>query len=98
MNIMYHLVNTALKTGKLLDVYKVGYVTPVLKKTKNPTNPSNYRRITITSIIGKVVEKVLIDKVRPILDPLQSHLQFGFTQSISPVYAALIISLKRINS
>ena len=92
MPILCHLVNLALKTGKLPDCYKLGSVIPVLKKAKPPCNPDSYRRITITAIVGKVVEKQLIKMSRPTLDSLQSRLQYGFTSGISPIYAATILT------
>ena len=33
--------------------FKTGIVTPVLKKSKDPTNMDNYRGITVTPIIGE---------------------------------------------
>ena len=55
-----HLTNIALETGKLLDEYKLRNITLVLKKTNPHRNPNNYRSITITSIIGTIVEKHMI--------------------------------------
>ena len=46
----------------------------------------------ITSIIDKNVEKHMISHGNPILDPGQSHLQFGFSQGCSPMFAALIFT------
>ena len=54
--------------------------------------PNSYRRITIASIVGKVVEKHMLKLSRPILDPAQSRLQFGFSKGISPIFAALVVT------
>ena len=92
IKVLCHLTNMALATGKLPPTYKLGAVTPVPKKSKPPKQPGNYRRITITSIVGKVVEKQMIAQLRPTLDRLQSRLQFGFSKGISPIYAAVVLT------
>ncbi len=51
----------------------------------------NYRGIAITSVLGKVFEKVLLCKMEE-LNKDQSDLQFGFTKGLSPVMASLILS------
>ena len=92
IKILTHLTNNALTSGKLPDTYKLGSVCPVPKKGKPPKHPANFRRITITSIVGKVVELHMMSHSRPILDPAQSRLQFGFTCGVSPIYAALVLT------
>ena len=51
IKVLCSLINNILSSGKFRSV------TPILKKNKPAKNPNSYRRITITSIIGKVVEK-----------------------------------------
>ena len=70
----------------------IGIITPVLKKGKPAKQPNSYRRITITSIVGKIIEKHLLQHIRSKLDPVQSRSQFGFTRGNSPTCAALIIT------
>ena len=48
------VVNEILSSGKIPSVFKQGVITPVYKKQGKPVNdPNSYRRITITSLIGK---------------------------------------------
>ena len=42
LHILCHLTNIALETGKLPDEYKLGSITPILKKAKLHSNPKNY--------------------------------------------------------
>ena len=56
LDILCHLVNSVIKSG-------IGCVTPVLKKGKTPKEHGSYRCITITSIIGKLVERVKNAKI-----------------------------------
>ena len=51
---------------------------------------SNHRGITITSVIGKVLEHTLVGRIKNILRDHQHHLQFGFTEKLSPSMAALV--------
>ena len=62
------------------------------KKGKSQKLPTNYRRITITSIVGKVIELHMVNIARGILDPMQSPYQFGFSKGCSPIYAALLLT------
>ena len=84
--------NILLESRKIPDMFKSGVVTPVLKKPKDPTNLDNYRGITVTPI-GKLVESILLPRLEIYLN--QSNMQFGFTQNLSPVMAALIITETR---
>ncbi|VDI02365.1 Hypothetical predicted protein [Mytilus galloprovincialis] len=89
-NIM-SLFNNIMLTGEIPKVFKTGILTPVHKKGKDSTLPTNYRGITVTSALGKVFEYALLDKMID-LNNNQSELQFGFTQGLSPIMAALIVS------
>ena len=57
LQILTHLTNEVFTHGILPSSFKVGKVTPVLKKGKPAKSPNSYRRITVTSIVGKIVEK-----------------------------------------
>ena len=51
-------VNDIMNSGKISKVFKEGLIIPVYKKQGKPTSdPISYRRIAITSILGKLVEK-----------------------------------------
>ena len=75
------------------EAFKTGIVTPVLKKSKDPTNMDNYRGITVTPIIGKLFESVLLPRLEQSLE--HSSLQFGFTKGLSPIMSALLVSEAR---
>ena len=86
------IVNYIFKTGNIPDIIKTGILTPVLKKGKDPTKTSNYRGITVTSIIMKVIEKAWLLRAIPTLMEQQNPMQRGFTQSSSSINAALLVS------
>jgi hypothetical protein len=67
------LYSTVMSWNVVPDVFKVGVIIPVLKKsTLNTNDPCNYRPITLSSVHSKIVEQLMIppDKV--------SDMQFGF--------------------
>ena len=73
-------------------VLKSGLITPIFKKGEK-TNPANYRGITITSVLLKVVEHILNRRHNAQLEKkTQSHLQKGFTAGSLSIDAALILS------
>ena len=87
------LFNQILQEKSVPGPLKAGILTPVLKKSKDPTKLDNYRGITVTPIIGKLFETVLLPRITK--DFEQSPLQFGFTKGLSPVMSALIVSEAR---
>ena len=92
VQILTYLSNQIIASGKLPASFKQGIITPVLKNGKPAKQPNSYRRITITSIVGKIIEKHLLQNIRSKLDPVQCCSQFGFTKGNSPTCAALIIT------
>ncbi len=67
-----------------------GDVITIAKKGKDPLDMNNHRGITITSVLGKLLEHLLINRVRGLLRSIQHPLQFGFTSGLSPSMAALV--------
>lgn len=91
-NILCNICNVVLSTGRIPIPFKLGLLNPCLKKDRNHKEPNNYRRITISSLIGKVVETHLLIVSNKALGPRQNCLQFGFTEDVSPMFAAVILT------
>jgi hypothetical protein len=53
--------------------------------------PTNYRGLTILSIIGKVLEFVMLRRVSYAFESKQNPLQRGSTKKVAPIFAALIL-------
>ncbi len=64
----------------------------VFKKKKNILESDNYRRITITPIIGKVLEKIIVQPLKEILKPKINKLQRGFCEHSSSVNTAFLLT------
>ena len=60
-------------------------------KSKRAEDPDSYHRITVTSIISKVVEKEILARTKEIGQNTKSGLQIGFTQGVTPLTAAMHI-------
>ena len=87
------IFNNILTEKKVPEVFKVGILTSVLKKSKDPMILDNYRGITVTPVLGKLFEITILTRLSENFE--QSSLQFGFTKGLSPVMSALIVSEAR---
>lgn len=56
------LFNASVMSGQFPDLLKTGLITPVPKKG-DTHNLANYRPITILSVISKIMEKLMVDKI-----------------------------------
>ena len=80
------LFNKSFQTGDLPDEFKLGHVIPILKPGKTDTSlPSSYCGITLTSILSKVLEKVVYNQVNTFLNDTHAlnEQQYGFRKGRS---------------
>jgi hypothetical protein len=82
--VLTRLFRLSLKTGLVPQSWKFANVQPVPKKGSR-ADPSNYRPIAITSILCKIMERVLNNKLLAYLEgnDLLSDRQFGFRRNRS---------------
>jgi hypothetical protein len=84
--------NGLLQTRLIPHSFKQGILLPLVKKAnKSKKMPSNYRGITIISAIGKHFELALLLRITHIFREAQSGMQRGFTERVSPLFAAFIL-------
>ena len=88
--LLSNLMNYIMQTGYIPQDMKQGVITPVPIKDKDALLPTNYRGITVLSVIGKVLEKVLLKRTEATFSREQSKFQRGFTKNSSSINAALI--------
>ena len=91
-SVLSSLIQNIFRLRTIPESFKLGVITPVLKKGKPAKAPDSYRRITVSSVIGKVVEKEILTKTQEVLLPQQNGLQFGFTPGSSSTNCAFVIS------
>ena len=72
---------------KVPQMFKSGILTPVLKKSKDPTLLDNYRGISVTLVLGKLFEITILPRLAENFDKST----VWFYKRLSPVMAALIM-------
>ena len=89
--ILSSLFNAILISGHIPAPFKLGLIIPIPKShNKDLSIPSNYRGITLLSVIAKVFEKVLLHRVSDQQDQL-NPLQGGFRPGFSCLHSAFIL-------
>lgn len=63
----------------------------LIPKCKNPKSLNNYRPITLFNTIYKVVTKIIVVRIRPLLQKLISPLQATFVPGKKGVDNAIIV-------
>ena len=63
MAVLLRLINITWKTGQLPKDWKTAVLIPLLKKNKPKIAPSSYRPISLTSCIGKLVERMINERL-----------------------------------
>ena len=75
-----HIFKQSLESGTVPSEWKHAYVTPIFKKgTKS--DPRNYRPISLTSVVCKTMEHILVSQIMKHLEDqnILSESQFGNT-------------------
>ena len=84
------LLNYIIASKSISLVLMEGILTSIFKKG-DPTNPGNYRGITVTPIYLKILEHIINVRHNVIFQETQSKLQKGFTSGCSSLNATLIL-------
>ena len=92
-NFLTPVYSKIIETGQYPVSLKEGVRHPIPKKDKIITIPGNYRGISISAILGKILDKIHLDHQKLSTDARKFHpLQFGFQEGRSCTQAAFIIS------
>ena len=86
------LINQVLRRRQIPPDLKRGVITPVYKGKGDKSLPDSYRRITVTSLVGKLIEKTLVRPTKDILQPKLNRLQRGFCSGSSSVNTAVLVT------
>ena len=62
------LVNDCLENKVVPSVWRESIVTMLQKKEENPSDPSNYRPISITSCLARLFEKLILERLNAFLN------------------------------
>jgi len=92
--LIYTLYNQCLRLGCFPKIWKRVKVIPITKPGKEDTiAPSKYRPISLINDGGKVLEKLLINRIMHYVytNDLLNHNQYGFTQKKNTTDAAMAV-------
>ena len=84
-------LNYLISTKRVSAILKEGTLTPIYKKG-DTSDPGNYRGITVTPVLLKILEHILNARHNDIFSCTQSRLQRGFTEGCSSLNAAVILT------
>ena len=83
---LLHLYNPCLDIGKFPISWKQARVITILKSPdKDVTDPGSYHPICLLPVLGKVLEKLLLNCMRTVFDDGSSALQFSFKPGFSMI-------------
>lgn len=81
------IFNAIMRTGYIPQKWKISVITMIHKPGKNETQISSYRPISMLPTISKLFEKMLLTKLKPVLEVrhiIPDH-QFGFRNQHSTI-------------
>ena len=90
--LILHLINSSISTLTFPDAWEVAHVTPI-HKSGDPTQPGNYRPISILPALSKILEKVVCSQLTSYLitNHILSPSQYAYRSSHSTEDAILDI-------
>lgn len=83
------LINGIISHGSVIDELRVSCIIPIPKCRNNVCDSSKYRGITLSSIIGKIIDHILMYKYQDLL--ITCNLQFGFKQNHSTIMCTSLL-------
>ena len=73
--------NTILSTATIPTSWKTAKVTPLFKGGDR-TNVSNYRPISVLPLPGKIIEKIIHNRISNFLDDHKHHIKMGLERAV----------------
>lgn len=94
-----HAINKSLETGIFPDKLKIARVIPI-HKSKDQTELTNYRPISLLSVFSKVYEKVMYNKISSFMNSqnLFYEHQYGFRDKHSTIHPVIHLLNKHTNA
>ncbi|GBO37692.1 putative RNA-directed DNA polymerase from transposon BS, partial [Araneus ventricosus] len=85
------IINNIFKFNYFPKAWKTAVVVPILKPGKDPTQPENYRPISLLSTLSKLTENFILDKLNEHLaeNKILCPEQFGFRKSLTTTHQLL---------
>jgi hypothetical protein len=80
---LVRLFNDILTTGKLPKLFKQAKIIAILKPGKDGTDASHYRPISLLSVVYKILERLILQRIHPLIDAAVPVSQAGFRKNRS---------------
>jgi len=90
------LFNNILSQGVYPLPWKLAIILPFLKPAKDPSFPNSYHPIALTSVLGKLFQKILTWFLD--FNNLLSHFQYGFRKNRNTLQALTDLLQQQINN
>ena len=87
------IINKAYNSQDLPTQWSISNIVPI-PKSGDLTKTDNYRGISLTSVVAKVYNRMLLNRIRPVLDPLLRTNQNGFREKRTTVQQ--VLALRRL--
>ena len=91
--IVLDIINKSYINSEQPDLWNLSNIVP-LHKSGDLTKADNYRGISPTSIMVYTYNRMILNRIRPVLDPLLRHNQTGFRKKRTAV--GQILAIRRI--
>ena len=91
LSVVKTLINNILLAKDVPPAMKLGILNPIYKNKGNAKESQNYRGITITPVLTRLLEAVLKSRIKSTLQEKQNWYQRGFTENSSPMNCALLV-------
>ncbi|GFY29226.1 RNA-directed DNA polymerase from mobile element jockey [Trichonephila clavipes] len=90
------LINKILLLRHFPNNWKIALVFPIKKQGKNSKSPSSYRPIFLLSILSKITEHIILNRLRNFTDSINyiNPNQYGFTRHLSTYHPLLRLTEK----
>lgn len=87
------VLNNCLMLGYWPSKFKIAKVIPILKAGKSPSDANNYRPISLLNATGKIMEKIIYNRLNNVIEEksLIPNFQFGFRRGHSTIQQAMRI-------
>ncbi|KAI4899972.1 hypothetical protein NFI96_015155 [Prochilodus magdalenae] len=92
--VLQHVFNMSLCLQRVPVMWKMSCIVPV-PKTPRPSDIKDYRPVALTSHIMKTMERLVLEQLRPMVQPLLDPLQFAYQPRLG-VEDAIIYLLNRV--
>jgi hypothetical protein len=73
-------MNDIVSTSKIPNLFKRAKVISIIKPGKVGTDPAHYRPISLFSVVFKLLERLILQRIQPLIEDITPINQAGFRQ------------------